>query len=140
MLARTISRLAVEAGVGVETIRYYERRGLLRQPVKATSGWREYGEQAVWTVKYIRQAQQLGFSLRELKGLLENTATEQAFCAAVRGAVKEKLSECERQISALEARRNELERFISACASRPASEGCPIARNLRIRQFSIRGE
>lgn len=132
MAKRTISKLALEASVGVETVRFYERSGLLQQPLKNEQGWREYGESAVWTVRYIRLAQRLGFKLRELKQLLAVANSEQGLCQSIRASVREKLQECIVEIEKLESRRKDLEEFIATCAARPESEGCPIARNLGI--------
>lgn len=133
MAKRTISRLALEAGVGVETVRFYERSGLLQQPPKDQQGWREYGESAVWTVRYIRLAQRLGFRLRELKQLLAVANSEQGLCQSIRASAREKLQECIAEMEKLTSRRKDLEEFIAACAARSESEGCPIARNLGIR-------
>ena len=72
---RTIGKLAKEAGVNVETIRFYERRGLLRQPRLPTSGWRVYDDSAVWVIHYIKLGRQLGFSLGEP----ENVAGERGW-------------------------------------------------------------
>lgn len=119
--------------MGVETVRFYERSGLLQQPRKNEQGWREYGESAVWTVRYIRLAQRLGFRLRELKQLLAAASSEQGLCQSIRASAREKLQECIVEIEKLEGRRKDLEEFIATCARRPESEGCPIARNLGIR-------
>ncbi|MGH1348782.1 MAG: MerR family transcriptional regulator [Nannocystales bacterium] len=67
---RTIGRLAVEAGVNVETIRFYERRGLIRQPESPTSGWRRYGEEVLRRIRFITRAQQLGSSLDDVEEML----------------------------------------------------------------------
>jgi len=77
---RTIGRLAEEAGVNVETIRFYERSGLLRQPKAPVSGWRVYDGSAVWIIHYIKLGRQLGFTLAELKALLANVGTGKRFC------------------------------------------------------------
>jgi DNA-binding transcriptional MerR regulator len=66
---RTIGKLAAEAGVGVETIRYYERRGLLQQPPRHGTA-RNYGDEALWRLRYIKVGQQWGLSLREMRSLL----------------------------------------------------------------------
>jgi MerR family mercuric resistance operon transcriptional regulator len=83
---RTIGRLAKEAGVHVETIRFYERRGLLRQPKSPASGWRVYDLSAVWILHYIKLGRQLGFTLSELKTLLANVDSGKMFCKSVQQA------------------------------------------------------
>jgi DNA-binding transcriptional MerR regulator len=81
----TISRAAEQAGVGVETIRFYERRGLIRQPARPkTGGYRFYDDGVVERIRFIRQAQELGFSLREIAELLSLRADPGADCTAVR--------------------------------------------------------
>jgi len=80
---RTIGRLAEEAGVHVETIRYYERRGLLRRPPTPPSGWRTYDESAVWIIHYSKLGGQLGFTLAELRKLLSQVGSGQAFCTSM---------------------------------------------------------
>ena len=83
--AMTISRAATRAGVGVETIRFYERRGLIRQPLKPRNGgYRSYDDEAVARIRFIRQAQELGFSLREIEELLALRTDLHADCADVR--------------------------------------------------------
>ena len=78
----TISRVAERAGVGVETIRFYERRGLIKQPPRPQSwGFRFYGDEVVERIRFIRQAQELGFSLREIAELLMLRADPVADCA-----------------------------------------------------------
>jgi MerR family mercuric resistance operon transcriptional regulator len=127
---QTISRLARRSGVGVETVRYYERRGLIRRPPKPRVGWREYSDEAVATIHYIKEAQGLGFSLAEIRSLLESLADEPSFCARLRGAAGQKLLEVEEAIAALTARREGLLAFLGACAQKPDATRCPIAKTL----------
>ncbi|HKS76103.1 MAG TPA: MerR family transcriptional regulator, partial [Terriglobales bacterium] len=69
MKRRTISKLAREAGVGIETVRFYEKRGILKQPDAPAEGWREYGDEALETIRYIKIGQQMGFKLAEMQRL-----------------------------------------------------------------------
>ena len=69
MKGKTIGKLAKEAGIGVETIRFYEQRGILKQPPAPASGWRQYSEEALSTIRYIKVGQQLGFTLSEMERL-----------------------------------------------------------------------
>lgn len=130
MRTHTISRLAERSGVGVETVRYYERRGLLHRPEKPTRGWREYGEAAVSRIHYIKEAQGLGFSLSEIKALLLTLADEPTFCAGLRGAAEGKLRQLDALIEGLAERKRGLEAFLSACAAKRDAERCPIAKSL----------
>ena len=101
MSRRTIGKLAKEANVNVETIRFYERRGLLKRPAQPDNGWREYGDTALWAVCYIRQAQRLGFSLREIKKLRMNFEDRGTFCRSLHEALAAKLRETDEEIGRL---------------------------------------
>jgi len=124
---RTIGRLAREAGVNVETIRFYERRGLLRQPKPPANGWRTYDDSAVWVVHYIKLGQQLGFTLGEMKKLLAKAGGGKSFCASVQRAYEDKIGLLERKIQQLKAMRRELRKALAACVARSATGQCPIA-------------
>src|SRR5579883_3016061 len=101
MARRTIGRLAKEAGVNVETIRFYERQGLLFRPPAPPAGWREYGEDAVWLIHYIKLAQRLGFCLSEVKRLMARLSEGENFCESFRGALADKVCEIEEKIEQL---------------------------------------
>ncbi len=93
----TISRAAEQAGVGVETIRFYERRGLIDQPPQPLGGgYRVYDDALVGRVRFIRQAQELGFSLHEIGELLSLWADPAADCADVRARAAAKRTEVDR--------------------------------------------
>ena len=91
--ALKIGELARAADVGVETIRYYERRGLLTRPPRRASGYRQYPPQAVNRVRFIRRAQALGFTLREIEELLALRVDDERSCADVRALAREGLHE-----------------------------------------------
>lgn len=123
---RTIGKLAEEAGVHVETIRYYERRGILKQPSRPENGWRTYGDDALATLRFVKRAQRLGFRLDEIEQLLqlredENSST----CSRSRGLAGAKLEEISQKLEELEAIRDVLQTMLvetpqvggaSACA------------------------
>ena len=114
MAAFTIGRLAEAAGVHVETVRYYERRGLLEQPaVRAGASYREYSADDVWRLQLIGRAKSLGFTLAEIRELLEGGRSNEAVLAAAR-AKSEAVAE---QQAALAALRSRLERLTDLCAS-----------------------
>ncbi|MEF8793198.1 MAG: MerR family DNA-binding protein [Thiohalorhabdus sp.] len=107
---RTIGRLAAEAGVNVETVRYYQRRGLMPEPPKPRAGFRTYGEEAVARLRFIQRAQRLGFTLREVAELL---ALGDGACDEVRERAAAKRAEIQtriRDLAAMEAELGELER------------------------------
>src|SRR5215470_19767602 len=120
-LPRTIGRLAKEAGVTVETVRFYERCGLLRQPAAPLSGWRIYDPSAVWIIHYIKLGRQLGFSLSELKALLANVGAGRRFCTSIQRAYEEKIELVEQKIHQMKAMRRELRKALAACIKRSAT-------------------
>lgn len=127
MAAMTIGTAAREAGVGVETIRFYERRGLVAQPPKpAGSGARRYSPETVERIRFIREAQQLGFSLREIAELLALRADPSADCSEVREQASVKLDEVRRKIERLRQIGAALETLIAACPGRGRLQTCSI--------------
>src|ERR671918_459259 len=127
MQAVTIGRAARRAGVGVETVRFYERRGLIAQPPKpATSGFRSYSDATVARIRFIREAQDLGFSLREVAELLGLKADPAADAAVVREHAATKLAQVEEKIRQLERIRGALEALIAACPGQGALGHCSI--------------
>jgi MerR family mercuric resistance operon transcriptional regulator len=124
---RTIGKLAKEAGVNVETIRFYERRGLLKRPAEPEEGWREYGDNAVWAVCYIRQAQKLGFTLREIKKLRLSFEDRGTFCRSLHDALGAKLRQTDEEIQRLSAMKQELERTLFGCLAMSDRGECAVA-------------
>jgi len=123
----TISKTARQAGVGVETIRFYERKGLIEQPLKPIDGgFRTYPNEVVQQILFIRHAQELGFSLREIEELLGLRADPNSDCADVRERASEKLIEVERKITQLKKMGAALIKVIEACPSHGALDGCSI--------------
>ncbi|MGH6958453.1 MAG: MerR family transcriptional regulator [Caulobacteraceae bacterium] len=125
---RTIGQLASAAGVGVETIRYYERRGLLVQPPKpAGAGYRLYGEEALRLLRYIRMAQSFGMSLRDVEALIARTReTRGSFCQAVRETAAERLAKVREELAALQALEADLESCLAECGRHDPARPCPI--------------
>lgn len=127
MTQMTIGEAARRAGVGVETIRFYERKKLIAQPLKpAGGGYRVYPEETVEGIRFIRQAQELGFSLREIVDLLSLRADPQADSADVRTRALLKLTEVEHKISQLKHMRVALKTVIAACPGQGTVECCSI--------------
>ena len=123
----TISRASRAAGVGVETIRFYERKGLIRQPPKPTaSGFRQYPDATIKRIQFIRQARAIGFSLREIAELLELRANPSADAGDIRSRATTKLRNVEEKIKELKRIRDALESLIAACPGRGALETCSI--------------
>jgi len=124
-MSKTIGQLAKAAGVGVETIRFYERRGLLARPPRPSSGYRRYGEEALVRLHYIRLAQGLGLTLADVTALMGKLEEGPAFCVAVRGAVERRLEALTVEVAGLERLRDQMAEFLAACRARPAGTPCP---------------
>ncbi len=126
-----IGELARAAHVGVETVRFYERKGLIRQPPRPLhGGYRDYGEELVGRIRFIREAQQLGFSLAEIKELLALESDASADCGAVRRRAEAKRQEVEEKIRRLERIRASLSALIEACPGQGSLELCTIMETL----------
>ena len=127
----TIAHAAREAGVGVETIRFYERKGIIARPERpGDSGYRIYPRETVARIRMIRQAQRVGFTLAEIAELLTLRADPAADCADVRGRASVKLADVEQKIARLEQIRAALEELIAACPGRGALRHCSIMETL----------
>ena len=123
----TIAKAAREAGVGIETIRFYERRGLIKQPLKPRgTGFRVYSPDQIKRIKFIRQAQQIGFSLHEIHELLSLRADPAADCSAVRNQAANKLEEVRGKIEQLRRIESALEDLIAVCPGRGGLQACTI--------------
>ena len=120
------AQAAAAAGVNVQTLRYYERRGLLAEPARNGSGYREYGPEAVQTVRFVKRAQQLGFDLRDAEVLLGLAAGGPEACDAARALAEERVAELDRRIADLSAMRRCLDRLIAGCAKPRPERSCPL--------------
>jgi Hg(II)-responsive transcriptional regulator len=120
------SQVADQAGVNVQTLRYYERRGLLPEPERSDSGYRSYDTQAVRTVRFIKGAQQLGFSLEEIDSLLTLAAGGPRNCDAARALANDKISNLESKIARLSVMRDSLRQLVATCDRSPSKRDCPL--------------
>lgn len=123
-----IGKLATRAGVGIDTVRYYERNGLLAPSGRLASGYRRYGELEVAKLRFIRRAQGLGFSLKEIRELL--ALSSQRDVAQVKRSAQAKLLHIEQKIAALERMRAGLAKLIEACPGHGRAADCPILQAL----------
>jgi MerR family copper efflux transcriptional regulator len=126
----SIGAVAKRAGVAIDTIRYYEREGLLPEPARRPSGYRSYGEGTVAQLRFIRRAKTLGFTLEEIRELLALSADRQRGVKAVKQRAQRRLAEIEARIAELERVRAGLAELIAACPGHGAPEQCPILRAL----------
>jgi DNA-binding transcriptional MerR regulator len=120
--------VAAKAGVNVQTLRYYERRGLLSEPKRLDSGYRAYGADAVQIVRFVKHAQQLGFSLEEIDSLLDLAAGGPNNCDAARQIADEKITQLDAKIASLSAMREPLLRLVQTCALPRARRERPLLR------------
>ena len=122
----TIGTVARQAGVGVETIRFYERVGLIEDPPRRESGYRQYPEEAVARVRFVRRAKDLGFTLKEIKELLSLRASPKSRCVDVRMRAEAKIEDIERKVRALQGMKKALVKLTAACRGRGPVTKCPI--------------
>ena len=125
---RTIStgQLAKAAGVGVETLRFYERKGLLEVPPRKDSGYRQYDDEAVARLRFIRQAQLVGFTLKEIRELLALRDDPATGRADIRSRATAKVADIDAKVTALLAMRASLTELLSTCDGDGPASGCPI--------------
>lgn len=126
----TIGAVAKRVGVNIDTIRFYEREGLLPEPVRRASGYRSYDEGAVRQLRFIRRAKDLGFTLEEIRDLLALSADRQRGVKAVKQRAQARLAAIDARIAELTRVRNGLEDLIEACPGHGSPDQCPILKAL----------
>lgn len=122
----TIGQLAQQAGVGVETVRFYERKGLIEEPPRRPSGYRQYPPEAAIRLRFIRRAKELGFSLQEVQDLLSLRVEPEGSCVDVLQRVETKMADIDRRIGDLGRMRRALEALAELCRNESTSGECPI--------------
>lgn len=122
----TVGRLAREGGVNLQTVRFYERKGLLAPDRRTASGYRRYGKEALRCLRFIKRAQRLGFTLREVSELLSLKLDSPRACGEVLKRTERKLAEVRGKIGDLERLEETLEALVENCRKRRRTEGCPI--------------
>ena len=131
----TIGRVARGAGLAVDTVRYYEREGLLNKPARTASGYRHYTPDAVARLRFIRQAKELGFSLNEIRELLSLRVAPGKSCADVKARAEAKISDVDRRIASLKRVRGALLKLASACSGKGPVSQCPILEALEHKEL-----
>jgi MerR family copper efflux transcriptional regulator len=126
----TIGAVARRVGVAIDTIRYYEREGLLPEPLRRASGYRSYDEGAVRQLRFIRRAKDLGFTLEEIRDLLALSADRHRGVKAVKKRAEERLAAIDERIAELTRVRDGLEQLIEACPGHGSPDQCPILKAL----------
>ncbi len=127
MKTLTIGKVAAQAGFGIETVRYYEREGLIDEPPRSeSSGYRHYPEDTVSRLHFIRKAKELGFSLKEIRELLKLKAKPSGSCATVRAQAEDKIADIDEKIAVLQAMREALTGLVHECSGNGPRTECPI--------------
>ena len=127
MESMTIGKVASLAGIGVETIRYYERKGLIEDPPRRSSGYREYPIEVVARLRFIRKAKELGFTLKEIDELLALRLSADSSCRDVKRRTLTKIVDMETKITALKKMKTTLIELVEACSGDGSPiEHCPI--------------
>ena len=121
-----IGQLAKQAGVNIETIRYYERRNLIPEPPRLASGYRQYSPDSVARIQFIKRAQGLGFSLTEIADLLTLRVNSDTVCNKVQKQAESKIVDIETRIQMLQRMKTVLSDLVEACRENQPTNECPI--------------
>jgi MerR family copper efflux transcriptional regulator len=132
----TIGAVAKRVGVAIDTIRFYEREGLLLEPPRRASGYRSYGDGAIAQLRFIRRAKNLGFTLGEIRELLVLSADRQRGVKAVKQRAQQRLLAIEQRIVELQRVRDGLAQLVDSCPGHGKPEHCPILRALSDEQVA----
>jgi len=126
MIGLKVGEVAKQAGVNLQTIHYYERRGLLPTPPRTDSNYRVYPGDAVLRVRFIKRTQELGFTLKEIKELLSLRASPRTRCVDVRRRAEAKRNDIDDRVRTLHAIRKALTKLIDECSGTGPATQCPI--------------
>lgn len=121
-----IGELAHRAEVGIDTVRYYERQGLLPPPVRQASGYRLYDQSDVARLRFVRRAKALGFTLAEIRELLALSGRREDDMGGLKTAANEKLADVEAKLAELTRIRDALRTLVASCPGQGTLEQCPI--------------
>lgn len=126
-----IGELSKKSGVGIETIRYYEREGLVFPISRKKSGYRTYNKEALSKLQFIRRSKDLGFSLKEIGELLSLNSNKKSLCKNVKSKAQKKVAEIQSKIDDLTRMKSVLSQLIEFCHSEAPSSECPILDSLK---------
>lgn len=130
----TVGRVARRAGVNLQTVLYYERRRLLSPARRSESGYRLYGPEAVQVIRFVKNAQALGFTLDEISKLLRLRVDRRSRCASVKRQAQDRLEMVHEKIAGLRAIERTLRRLLKTCVARGTTDACPILESLESRR------
>lgn len=128
----TTGQLAARAGVNAQTLRYYERRGLLPRPARTRAGYRQYPADAASRLTFIKRAQDLGFSLTEIRELLRLRVRDVSACDSVKQKTQAKLDVVDQKLRELERMKRSLEQLVAACDAQRPTGDCPVLKMLEV--------
>lgn len=136
----TIGQLAKQTQVSIDTLRYYEKEGIITPPERTESGYRQYSEDYIDRLIFIKKAQELGFSLTEIIELLSlQHSSEPDLCDEVQEKAKNKLKDIKEKMDMLDRMKQVIESLICACENRETGEECPILNSLSHRDNGKKG-
>lgn len=126
MITLTIGKVAQRANLGIETVRFYEREGLIDEPPRGTSGYRHYPESVVPRLLFIKRAKELRFTLNEIKDLLSLRLDPNTTCADVKQRAEGKIADVEEKMRSLRRMKKALVKLDESCSGRGPADECPI--------------
>ena len=126
----TVSELAAQVGVNPQTVRYYEREGLLEKPQRTESGYRDYDASALDRLRFIGDAKEIGFTLKQIRQLLGLDAEAPQSCGRVEAMIGERLEELEARLKSMRRMKKLLKELQTMCQQRPPESTCPILETL----------
>lgn len=138
MSALSIGKVAKRAGIGVETVRFYERRGLLEEPTRTASGYRQYDIEDIARLAFIQQAKSLGFSLKEVGELLSLKSGPRTTSREIKQLASAKLEGIEEKIKMLQKIRRTLKKLVNRCPGEGPASDCPILESLNSNDYFLR--
>jgi len=130
MKTMRIGEVAKLSGTGIETIRFYEREGLLLEPERRPSGYRQYDEASVERLNYIRRAKELGFTLAEIRELLQLSFVA-SHCEHIRQRAEAKIADIEQKILSLRQMKRSLGKIVEHCRTKDSTEDCPLVHQVK---------
>jgi MerR family mercuric resistance operon transcriptional regulator len=133
----TVGQLAKDAHVNAETVRYYERIGLMPEPRRRESGYRQYSQDAIARIRFIKRAQELGFSLKEVSELLSLRVDPATTCEDVRRRAEVKIHNIEEKIRTLQKVKRALRKLAASCTGRGPTSECPILEALGMKEKGL---
>ena len=126
----TVGDVANLAGVNVQTVHYYERRGVIPTPARNESNYRVYGPETVSRIRFVQRAQELGFSLKDIRDLLTLRASPRSRCDQVRRRAELKIQDIDEKIRTMRAMRKALSKVVGECSGSGPITECPILESL----------